>query len=406
MTTENFHPTSSCADDAWEDKIHEEILEHEEKVFMEETPMIAVDDHHNPEDEDVELPEISEVDHKDYELPASISNPSYAEVVKIKKVLLLFNPHSGAEEGVKLTEEAVQLLEKRSIQVDKRELKEPGHAEEIVKTANLDDVDVVATLGGDGTFHEAVNGMMKRPEGAKRVPLAFVAGGTGNSFALELHGGVEISDAIDHLVRGLSVPIDIGKTTWPLESGEDELVYSFNSIHWGLASKVNVTAEKLRWMGKAIRYTTASMLEMVKGAQTRAKVSLTLADDKKISYDEDFCLIIVNNIISAGKGMKMAPNAKINDGLFDAIIIRSNAALDLATVFKGMYDGTHVDTEQVEYKQVKGLSIIPFKKDEPAKVAKETDPDEAEEVVDIDGELKGSTPFTCTVLPRALRVII
>jgi len=217
---------------------------------------------------------------------------------------------------------------------------------------------------------------------------------------------VTIDTAVQRIVRGLNCPIDIGRTTWPLEKGGEEEVFSFNSIHWGLASKVNVTAEKLRWMGKAIRYTTAAMLEMIKGAQTKAKISLTLANGKVLDYDEMFCLVIVNNIISAAKGMKMAPNAKLNDGLFDAIIIRSNSALDLAAVFKNIYDGTHVDTEEVEYRQVSRLSITPFKKDKPNQVEDETDPDEAEEVVDIDGELKGSTPFTCQVLPRALRVIL
>jgi len=247
--------------------------------------------------------------------------------------------------------------------------------------------------------------MMKRKSDDK-VPLAFISGGTGNSFSLELQGGTKIQRSVKHILRGLTVPIDIGQVTFPKEDGSEEVIYSFNSMHWGLASKVNVTAEKLRWVGKAFRYTTAAFLELIRGDTTRAKIVIETPEGNVETYDENFCLIICNNIVSAAKGMKMAPFAKLNDGLFDILLIRSSKTIDLMTVFRKVYDGTHVLSKEVEYRQVRGFSVIPYKKEDPHVMMTDENPEIAEELVDIDGELKGGTPFFCKVLPRVIRVII
>jgi diacylglycerol kinase family enzyme len=76
-------------------------------------------------------------------------------------------------------------------------------------------------------------------------------------------------------------------------------------------------------MGNAIRYTTAALLELINGDKTYARVTIEDADGKEIVYEEKFCLIIGNNIVTAAKGMKMAPKAKLNDGLVDLLMVRS-----------------------------------------------------------------------------------
>ena len=103
--------------------------------------------------------------------------------------------------------------------------------------------------------------------------------------------------------------------------------------------------------------------------------------------------------------MKMAPDAKLNDGLIDLIIIRSSSTFDLMVLFKKIYDGTHPELPYVDYHQVKSFSITPFRK-ETKEVETETDPEISEEIIDVDGELKGLTPFSCKVIPRAIRVIM
>jgi diacylglycerol kinase family enzyme len=68
-------------------------------------------------------------------------------------------------------------------------------------------------------------------------------GGTGNSFVLEIQGEVKIKTAVQHIIRGLSVTIDISKVFFP---SNETSIYLFNSLHWGMASNVNMMAEQLR----------------------------------------------------------------------------------------------------------------------------------------------------------------
>jgi len=202
-------------------------------------------------------------------------------------------------------------------------------------------------------------------------------------------------------VRGVHCPIDIQKITCFDEKGTEELIYSFNSVHWGLGSKVSGTAEKLRWMGKAVRYTTATLWELTRGHKEKVFLTIETPDGTTIQYVDKFSLIIANNIISAAKGMKMAPNAKINDGFVDLLLFRTSSTLDLFSAFKKTFDGSHTELPYVEYLQAKSFSVTPYKKGKGG-----SELDISEEPIDIDGDLKGHTPFISVVEPLAIRFIV
>jgi len=337
----------------------------------------------------------------------SLQAPTHARQVVVKRVLLLYNPHSGAQKGEKIAIQAKELFLASHIDVHAIALEERGHGESLCNTMDIKPFDVLCFIGGDGTFHECVNGLLKRKDGmGSLVPIAMIAGGTGNSFSLELLGDTDVKLAVDTIIRGIHAPVDVGKVI-QLDMKEDghlgnEVIFSFNSIHWGLASKVSMTAEKLRWMGKAVRYTTAALMEMLNGNSSWAAIQFEDSEGNVVEYKDKFCLAIANNIVTAAKGMKMAPKAKLNDGLIDLLLIRSHKTLDLLSIFTKVYEGTHTDLDYVEYKQVKWFSIVPFNKEGEVVL----DEEECEDVVDIDGELKGATPFRCEVIRNAIKVII
>jgi len=336
--------------------------------------------------------------------PPSLAPPLRLRKVEVHRILMLYNPFSGSQKGAKIAGNAISLFSSYGIQVHDVPLQRKGHAEEICTTLDFTGIDVLVALGGDGTFHECVNGLMRRPDHSlllSRMPLALIAGGTGNSFALELHGETHVNEAVQHILRGVSAPIDVARMTFPLKEDMQE-IYSFNSIHWGLGSKVNLQAEKLRWMGNAARYTTAALMSIINGEKERAVVTFEDAHGNQYEYNDEFCLIIANNIMSAAKGMKMAPDAKLNDGLIDLLLVRSSKTFDLVSIFRKIYDGTHTDLPYVEYLQVRKFSVIPFKE----KAASQAIDEFVEEIVDIDGELKGATPFVCEVIPLAIQVIV
>lgn len=339
----------------------------------------------------------------------SLQAPTHARAVTVKKVLCLYNPNSGEKKGEKIANEAQIIFTAAGVEVNSIALAHKGHAEELCNTMDITPYDVLCFIGGDGTFHECVNGLLKRKDGkGGEVPIAMIAGGTGNSFSLELLGDTDLRLAVETVMRGIHVPVDVGKFV-RLDANsqggiEKDVIYSFNSMHWGLAGKVAMTAEKLRWMGKAVRYTTAALLEIFTGHASLAAISFEDGEGNVVEYREEFCLAIANNIMTAAKGMKMAPNAKLNDGLMDLLLIRSHKTFDLINIFKKVYSGTHTDLEYVEYRQVKWFSIVPYRNNGNEKEV--VFGEELEEVVDIDGELKGSTPFRCEVIRNAIKVIV
>lgn len=386
-------------------------------------------------------------------VPDSISNIGEAKRNEVRRVHLLYNPWSGSKKGERKMRKARRMLERQGKQVTVTKLLHKGHAEELCETMDFTGIDVLCSVGGDGTFHECVNGITKRinksrktaePSGSddsgdeardaapadKIPPLAFIGAGTGNSFVHEL-GCVRTRDAVRHICRGIEVAIDLNKLTYG-----DEECYSFNSIHWGIGSRVVETAERFRWMGNSVRYVMAALVELVKGNDSRVRMVITDENDNEFIWDEECALGIANTIITAGKGMKMAPTAKIDDGLIDLFLFTSKAPKDLLAVLRRFYNGTHGDLPHVRFIKAKKFSVVPYKRadaeesgeesakhhatgkhpdGELASDAESTNEGEewleedyvvVKEMVDIDGELKGFTPFTCEVLPRALRVIL
>jgi len=340
----------------------------------------------------------------DQHLPETFIRPGDSSRINVKRVALIYNPKSGAKKGEKMSKDAVQFFTKHEITVDLVPTQKKNHAEELCRTLDvIGKYDVVILLGGDGTLHEGINGWMTRNDDARKsIPLAVIPGGTGNSFVLELQNGiVDFRTSLERIVRGIVCPIDLAEVYFPTTENK---IYLFNSLHWGMASKVNVKAEQLRWMGKAIRYTTAALLEIVNGEMTSAIIEIVDKDGVRKTMRNQYSFVIANNICTAAKGMKMAPDAKLNDGLMDLLLFRSDHMKDLAQVFRKFYDGTHTKLDFVDYYQVKSFLIIPLEKEE--KGLEIEDQEVMEEILDIDGELKGIAPFKCTVLPRSIKVIV
>ena len=203
-------------------------------------------------------------------------------------------------------------------------------------------------------------------------------------------------------------PIDLLEMNFPFaQTGQPSKIFSFNGLHWGMASRVSHVAEKYRWMGSASRYTTAVMMEVFKGEMIRAKIAFETKEGEKKEYIDNFSLVICNNIVTAAKGMKLAPSAKINDGYMDLIISRSAAMKDLYSCFRKMYDGSHISLPFVEYHQVKSLSIVPAEDATADEISAGVEvPSSYKGYLDVDGELKGICPFNSKVLPNSVRVIV
>lgn len=295
----------------------------------------------------------------------------------MQKVYLIYNPYSGNRKGTTILEKIKPIFEKGKVELEIFETKYAGHARELANTLPFEGYDGLCVIGGDGTMHEIVNGMLKRTDGAK-IPIGLIAGGTGNSFMHDVDA-LDPEVAARRILTGRLRKVDIAHV-----DSNGEILYGFNIVGWGLPTDITETAAKLKWMGSQC-YNVASIIEVLRNKPRLARVKI---DKQNIAGDYGF--ILGCNTIHTGTAMKMAPLARFDDGLIDLIVVRKAGRMKLLYLFTKLFKGRHVGNPAVVYHQVKQFTIEPI----------ENHP------LNIDGEMIGCTPVTVRMLKGEIEVLV
>ena len=295
----------------------------------------------------------------------------------MKKLYLTVNPFGGHKKGPKILKEVMPLFDENNIQLNVIETEYAGHNKKIAMEVDMNGYDGFCCIGGDGTMSEVINGVMNRKD-LNRFPLGLITGGTGNSFMHDINC-LDPIEATKRIIDGKRRKIDIFSCKTP-----DKLFYGFNILGWGIPTDANLLADKMRWIGSQ-RYNLASILEVLSHRKRFARVCI---DNNSIA--SDFAFIIGCNTIHTGKGMKMAPLARLDDGLIDLIIVRKVSRFKLLKLFPKVFAGNHISDPGVDYRQVKKFSILP----------------EKDRQLNIDGEVLGTTPVEVEVLPQEIELMV
>lgn len=286
--------------------------------------------------------------------------------------LIIANPSSGTLQAKQIVPIVQQELSDHNTKIIFTEYS--GHATKIAQDFSEGDYRGIIVIGGDGTYNEVINGLLKRKD--QQLPiLGFVPGGSGNSLIHHLNC-LELKQALSPIIKQKTRFIDLMKLKF--ETHEE---FAFNIIGWGMAVDILKLSEKLRWLGPA-RYTIASLISILKFKKRFAKLSLD-----GVEYKDDFLFFLIANTIYTGKGMMAAPKAKLNDGLLDVIIISKEISrLQLMKLLSQIFTGKHIHSKYVKYHQVKEICLTP----------------DYNEILNIDGELKGTTPLFIEVNSKKL----
>tara|TARA_B110001454_G_scaffold212973_1_gene230454 strand:+ start:341 stop:1231 length:891 start_codon:yes stop_codon:yes gene_type:complete len=292
--------------------------------------------------------------------------------MNIEDYYIIVNPISGNGKSKNLMNNLTVDLENKNITYKIIKTEYSGHAKKICN--NLQDYDKIIIIGGDGTFNEAINGIMLNNH---KPTIGFIPGGTGNAMMHDLNG-TTYDKALDIILSNRTKKIDVMQLDF-----NDSIEYSINIVGWGMAADINILSEKLRFLGPT-RYTIASMYYVFNKVCRKAKIKI---DEREIF--DNFLFILTLNTIHTGRGMKAAPKAKLDDGLIDIIILKSNISkLELLLLLPKIFSGKHVLSDKVEYVQGKKINIIP----------------DENEILNIDGEMRCSTPINISILPRRLEI--
>ncbi|MFP5298729.1 MAG: diacylglycerol/lipid kinase family protein [Actinomycetota bacterium] len=295
---------------------------------------------------------------------------------------LIVNARAGRGVVSKNLAEICENLDKRELGYEVRMTDGPGHATHIARETLRNGGRFLVAVGGDGTIHEVVNGMIEDDKAVNpEAVLGVVAAGTGCDFIKTFGIPPTPSHAVAHLDGNESFPIDIGKITYQ-QDGETRVRYFANIAEVGLGAAVVARAERLpRWLGPTV-YFFAFWMSIGKHKMTQVKVDLV---DR--TYEGGLNNLVVANGQFFGGGMKIAPKAAPTDGLLDVQIEHARKREAIAIMPK-VYKGQHIPHPDIfEAKRVR-LSV-------------ET---ERPLPIEADGEVLGQTPATFELLKEAINL--
>ena len=267
-----------------------------------------------------------------------------------------------------------------------------------------DQADVILLFGGDGTVHRHLGVLVKLG-----LPVLIVAAGSGNDFARAL-GLRRVADSLaawqKFCEKRTNVwQIDLG-TVVSLSNEEAATSAAGSRQRYfccvagvGLDAEVARRANDLpRWLRAHGGYALSVVPTVFRFAPMRMKIATPSTGSEtargevpwQTRSDQPTILAAFANTSSYGGGMKIAPEAKLDDGLLDVCMVGGMNPFELFCMFPTVYSGCHLRIKKVEYWQTSRLRV------------------ETEYPLDVyaDGEYVCSTPVEVGVESKALRVVI
>lgn len=243
--------------------------------------------------------------------------------------------------------------------------------------------DALVVVGGDGMVNLGANLVAR-----SKVPLGIVPSGTGNDMARGLgipHDNAEA--AIEALVEALARPprvIDAGLVRYiDDETGQPDERWFACVLSAGFDAIVNERANRMRHPKGASRYQIALGLELMKLKPIPYRLTL---DGHVI--ETTGALISVGNNVSLGGGMLVTPDAKLDDGLLDVLVVQALSRVSFLRIFPSVFKGEHVKDPRVTIHRAKRIRI------------------ESDGVVAYaDGERFSTLPIDIEVVPGALKIL-
>ena len=300
---------------------------------------------------------------------------------KPKRLVVAINPTASFGKGRDIGPAVVQTL--RALGHDVTSLQEPDFEQVMAagRKAVAGKPDALIVVGGDGMVNLGTNLVV-----GTKVPLGLVPSGTGNDMARGLgipHENTEA--AIASLVASLDKParaIDAGRVEY-LDEGTPAVRWFACVLSAGFDAIVNERANNMEHPKGPSRYLIALGLELAKLKPIPYRLVL---DGKELVTTG--ALISVGNNISLGGGMKVTPDAVIDDGLLDVLVVQALSRIAFLRIFPRVFKGEHVTDPRVTIHRAKRIRI-----------------ESAGVVAYADGERIGLLPLDIEVVPKAMRIL-
>jgi diacylglycerol kinase (ATP) len=260
----------------------------------------------------------------------------------------------------------------------------PLQAIEISRGAIKEGIELIVGVGGDGTMNEIANGFYENQKIINPdASLGIVPSGSGCDFTKSLNIPRGFKNAMKIITQAPSSLIDVGRANFMSHSGKEEERFFVNVADFGIGGEVVKKVNQRRMRRKASSYLRCLISAFI--AYKNKKLMIKI-DDEDLPLDEYMVGAISNGRIF-GKGMKIAPNAELDDGFFDIVLVKGMRMLEFFRNAWKIYTGTHLSHPKISL--VRGRKIEALAAD-----------DKDEVLIEIDGEQVGMLPATFEIIPR------
>lgn len=248
----------------------------------------------------------------------------------------LVNPSSGGGAAPKVVVPLARRLREAGAEVEVSYTSSPAVVPDLVQAA-VAAGRVVVSVGGDGML-SSVAGAVVDAGGE----LAVVPAGRGNDFARMLEVPADEEAQVALLLDGTPTPVDLLSVTAP---GRPTVLVA-GSVYAGVDARIAQIVDRSHWLPKALQYPVAS----VRGLATYRPLELTVVvegADGTSRSEHRAANVVVANSRYYGKGMAIAPDASIDDGELDVVVIEAAGRVGLIRSLPKVYDGAHVALDEV-----------------------------------------------------------
>ncbi|MBN9159667.1 MAG: hypothetical protein BGO98_33470 [Myxococcales bacterium 68-20] len=308
------------------------------------------------------------------------------------KPLLVVNPRSGGGSTARTFGAMRGTIERALGAVEVAMTERPGHGIDLARQGALAGHPLVIAVGGDGTVHEVVNGLMQARSGgygtkAEGTQLGLIGQGTGGDFRKTLGLEHRLDRYVEAIASGKQRAIDVGKFTGGGKTGH----YFVNILSVGMGGLVDrYVSDSSRFFGGKAAYFGASLKALLNARLGNVRCTVTSDGKTEEHLLRSFMIAICNGRFFGG-GMKVAPMAEIDDGAFEIVALGATSKLGFAMTSGSIYSGEHIG--QAGTVHLRGQKVKLDLMNEDARSAF---------LLDVDGEPMGSLPLEIEVLPKAL----
>lgn len=251
----------------------------------------------------------------------------------------------------------------------------PGAGRRLAKEAIEEGFDEVVAVGGDGTISEVVDGLAAAGGGV----LGIIPSGTGGDLARALGLPRDAERAMRSLVEAEVWPVDVIELQATGPDGQPFTRHGINLSGLGMAGDVvRRVNEGSKRLGGKVTFAIATVRSLLAWKAPEATVQWVEADGTPGRWSGRFVNLFVGNARHCGGGMLVTPDARMDDGLLDVVLIPEQPLFDLVRRTPALYDGTVGDTPGVLAMRVREVEVQPA--------------EDAFVPVDLDGEAVGSAP--------------